>query len=330
MKFMGFANPFRDLRQKSSTRSHQQQETFRMVALDLDGTLLRSNRAISKATVSYLRELDAKGFTIVIATGRPAATCYPIILHKLNLPHPIPVICSNGSIGLLCSIVNGNEDMHTKKVHTEVIFSTPVPRDVTERSIQLTRQLGHAIQYFVGDDIYADPQTEEHRKLTDLYKLVTGAKTIYVQDSFEAAQRKGLPSKLLVLCPQEQQVAMMKAFQQELGDAATIVLGSQGWFIEILHPAVNKGHGLVRMCKYLDIPLEQVVAFGDGDNDYEFIDLAGKGIVMKNGRDIIKKVADEVIEYTNNEDGVRRTLERMERQGLLVHDRVEEPEEGDA
>jgi hydroxymethylpyrimidine pyrophosphatase-like HAD family hydrolase len=61
-----------------------------------------------------------------------------------------------------------------------------------------------------------------------------------------------------------------------------------------------------------------VVAFGDGDNDLEFIQFAGRGIVMKNGRDVVKQVADEVIDFTNDEEGVRRTLQRMQQNGQLV------------
>ena len=81
---------------------------------------------------------------------------------------------------------------------------------------------------------------------------------------------------------------------------------------------MHKGAGLERLCReLLAVPLSAVVAFGDGDNDVEFLTLAGRGIVMKNGRRVAKEVADEMTKYTNNEDGVVRTLLEMEQQGLL-------------
>jgi hydroxymethylpyrimidine pyrophosphatase-like HAD family hydrolase len=111
---------------------------------------------------------------------------------------------------------------------------------------------------------------------------------------------------------------MIAAFQKALGEEATIIRGHGGWFLEVLHPDVCKGYGLKSMCQHLKIPMQDVVAFGDGDNDYEFIQMAGKGVVMKNGRDVCKEVADEVIDYTNDEDGVLKTLQRMEMEGALV------------
>jgi hydroxymethylpyrimidine pyrophosphatase-like HAD family hydrolase len=71
--------------------------------------------------------------------------------------------------------------------------------------------------------------------------------------------------------------------------------------VEILSPNVHKGHGLKQLCLEIGVPLEEVIAFGDGDNDIEFLELAGKGIAMKNARDTLKAVADEITEWTNDE-----------------------------
>jgi 5-amino-6-(5-phospho-D-ribitylamino)uracil phosphatase len=313
--------------------------SFRMIALDLDGTLLQSNHQMSDETRDYLRYLDQKGIIIVIATGRAAPTVYEQIA-RLNLPHPLPVVCSNGSRGLQCSVVvPGDESasattrtsaaMSSSSIHSQELFSTPVPDGVARKTMELAQELGYVSQYYVGEYIFANPWLPHHFELTQLYKELTGSQTIYVHDNFEAAFQLGLPSKLLVLCPCDEQDAMMDAFQTALNPnhhadsiaekmSATIVRGSLGWFLEVLHPDVCKGFGLQRMCDYLNIPLVDVVAFGDGDNDIEFIQFAGKGIVMKNGRDVCKEVADEVISYTNDEDGVRKTLQRMEAEGCLV------------
>jgi hydroxymethylpyrimidine pyrophosphatase-like HAD family hydrolase len=120
------------------------------------------------------------------------------------------------------------------------------------------------------------------------------------------------------MCQCGEQEDMIAAFQKALGEEATIIRRHGGWFLEVLHPDVCKGYGLKSMCQHLKIPMQDVVAFGDGDNDYEFIQMAGKGVVMKNGRDVCKEVADEFIDYTNDEDGVLKTLQRMEMEGALV------------
>lgn len=190
----------------------------------------------------------------------------------------------------------------------------------------------HVSQYYHDQHIYANPIHDHHYELTQKYMRLTGAKTIYRND----LKVDCLPSKLLVLCRSHELDRSFEIFQQELGDDATPSYGSLGWFLEVLHPEVNKGHGLRRMCDTLGIPLEECIAFGDRDNDLEFSQLAGHGIVMKNGREVVKKHADEVIDYTNNElsvnvmlisctrrshrllqDGVMKTLRRMEEEGLL-------------
>ncbi|KAI2514325.1 Sucrose-6F-phosphate phosphohydrolase [Fragilaria crotonensis] len=374
-------------------------QTFRMVALDLDGTLLHSDHQMSDATVEYLRYLDEKGFIVAFATGRSAPTVFEHVI-RLNLPHPLPVVCSNGAQGLLLqpthdnthTIENQHDDLNAATTTTSPIlpfpirshclFSIAVPELIARQTIALAQSLGHVTQYYVGDAIYANPSTPMHYELTKRYRALTGSRTEHIIPIFKKDDNdgddgddalvlqekdnnnhadyfltmmlaKGLPTKQVVLFPEEQQDAAMEAFQSMFSkDQATIVRGSLGWFLEVLHPDVTKGSGLQRLCScfsrsdddnddtvklprwndlVLETPhtqnhpitdnpllgLESVVAFGDADNDLEFLQLAGLGIAMKNGRQVCKDVADEITDYTNDEDGVVRTLQRMEGEGLL-------------
>lgn len=297
-------------------------QQYRMVALDLDGTLLNSQHELSEGTKACLRRLDQQGFIVAIATGRGITTVYDTV-KSLHLPKPIPVVCSNGAQGYLCTVDNNKDN----QVEKELLFSTPVPLVVAKRTPELAKELGYVTQCYVGEEIYADPREPHHYELTNAYIELTGSKTKYVTDDFQAALAQGLPSKQLVLCRTEEQDAMMHAFETELAKEpylidnqkrATIVKGNLGWFMEILHPHVNKGNGLRNMCRYLKMPLDQCIAFGDGDNDLEFLQMAGRGYAMKNARDVVKDIADEVIEYTNDQDGVAKTLQALEEQNCLL------------
>jgi Cof subfamily protein (haloacid dehalogenase superfamily) len=303
---------------------------YTYAALDLDGTLLNSGHVLSDRTKETIRRLTAdQGFRVLIATGRAISTVYHHVLD-LNLDNGIvlPVISSNGAQGRLCAlnkVVSAVDGTTRDEIQSTMLFSLSVPQSTVQMAIDQAQQLGLVVQYYVGDDIYANPTNDVpwQTELCHKYTVLTGSKTIYVDDDFAVAMQQGLPSKLLVLCPPDRQIEIMaqfdRAFQDTiLEDRPHLVCGYLGWFMEILPPNVNKGSGLARMCAHLNISLDDVVAFGDGDNDFEFIQQAGWGIVMKNGRPVVKDVADEVIDWTNDEDGVVRTLEAMEARNELT------------
>lgn len=271
---------------------------IRSVALDLDGTLLHSkNHQISAASVDYLRKLDSRGIQILIATGRPGPTVMQHV-QKLNLPKPLPVVCSNGARGLLCQAQQNGQ------VSVQELFSSPVPMDVTQRVIRFAEAHGLVVQYYNSDKVYANASKEHHYELTNRYTENSGCKVIYVKDSFQSLlDENELPSKLLLLCPNEEMDETYAKFQEQFDQSQVTLVGgkSRKWFLEILAPGVSKGHGLERMCKALDLSTDECVAFGDGANDLEFLQVAGKGIAMKNSNLSVKKVADEVTMYTNNE-----------------------------
>lgn len=284
---------------------------FRMVALDLDGTLLDSKHRVPDDTVEYLRGLQGRGFKIAIATGRAYPTVAAVV-RQLLLAKPLPVVCSNGAEGYLCSVDSGTA------VSKREIFSFTVPRPVVEETLRIAKKLGLATMHFFGQQIYANPKTANQKELVQRYQNMTTSKIEFVHDEFREAQEHSLPSTLLVMVPEFQdQAELMTAFEP-ITRSATLM--NFGWFLEILHPNMSKGKGLEKMCDHLEISLDQCLAFGDGNNDIEFLKVAGKGIAMKNATDRLKKVANEVIELTNEDEGVRTTLQAMEEQGLLAVD----------
>ena len=127
---------------------------------------------------------------------------------------------------------------------------------------------------------------------------------------YQKAVELGPPSKLLILCETEKLDEITCLVRAELNGTssdddtqqkANVIRGTPPFFVEILDPTVHKGQGLSQLCTSLSIPLEEVIAFGDGDNDLEFIQMAGWGVAMKNARGVVKENADEVAEWTNDE-----------------------------
>jgi hydroxymethylpyrimidine pyrophosphatase-like HAD family hydrolase len=96
------------------------------------------------------------------------------------------------------------------------------------------------------------------------------------------------------------------------------IRGSPPFFVEFLDSSVCKGKGLERLCGLMNVPFDQVVAFGDGDNDIEFLQVSGLGIAMCNAREVVKLASDQVSERPNTEDGVLYELEKLTAAGRLV------------
>mmetsp|Transcript_26339 Transcript_26339/g.53695 ORF Transcript_26339/g.53695 Transcript_26339/m.53695 type:complete len:374 (+) Transcript_26339:52-1173(+) len=354
----------------------QTRRKFRMVALDLDGTLLDSNHEISDSTCQYLRKLHDKGFIVSIATGRSAA-CTAHIIDKLNLsPLSIPaelssgnknsggfpLVCTNGARGLRVlrktnseiatglnkavdkaprrsstepiPSLNNDEDtdlaptnlfLNETIIVNEELFHSPLSSELTFKTLALAHKMNCVTNYYHNHNIYAVVRNGYHMELTKRYAKLTGSEELYrylnVENStgddavmynnknvygYQKAVEHGLPSKLLILCDTEQLDEVTSRVRLELNGSpstiqAHVIRGSPPFFVEILDPHVNKGRGLQLLCESLSVPLEEVIAFGDGDNDLEFIQMAGRGVAMKNARDSLKKVADEVGEWTNHE-----------------------------
>mmetsp|Transcript_24766 Transcript_24766/g.27723 ORF Transcript_24766/g.27723 Transcript_24766/m.27723 type:complete len:335 (-) Transcript_24766:2-1006(-) len=323
---------------------------FRMVALDLDGTLLNSNHQLAEEQSQYLRNLHSKGFKVCIATGRAAPSVYGIV-KKLAFPEPLPVVCSNGARGFLLSYNTDGTSSAVRKQNKcqEELFYVPVSRNAVTKTIQLAKKLGHFVQYYLDDGIYANPRTASHKRMIKEYEHLTDSHIVTVDDNFEQflklQQDDRLPSKLLVRCEKDEFSICHKSFidllyptndntnnndddndndddNNNCGRLAHIVAAFNNdlnWFLEILHPNVNKGHGLKNMCKKLDISLNEVVAMGDGTNDIEFLQMSGLGIAMNNAHESLIKVANYTTEWTNDEHGVIKALEDLRLKGKLLY-----------
>jgi len=310
-------------------------KTYKMVALDLDGTLLRSDHTISDASAAYLRDLHQRGFLICIATGRSAASTAQVITDiDLNFPttqaEGFPIVCTNGAKGIHV-LKRGKDDEVRKgqipstaanpmldgRLHVTQLFHFPVPMELALKTLALAKDMGCVTNYYMDHDIYAQPLCESHYKSTQRYSELVGVKFTYCSDDYKEAMIRGLSSKLLILCGESELDDVYEKISTQLDGEAKVIRGSPPFFVEVLRNDVCKGNGLEKMCDIMGMALDDCISFGDGDNDIEFIEKSGYGFAMINARGTLKAVADGVTEYDNNEDGVIRTLQKLEENGKL-------------
>ena len=264
---------------------------YKLVALDLDGTLLRNDHSISPFTSKILKKLNRLDIKIVISTGRSYSSLKPVI-HKLDLEHP--VICYNGGM-----IRDGRTD--------EILHETFVPSDITKELIKIARREDlHFQGYLNGDFIHEQDRPEATRygiatgltgiiRPFDLTKEINFTKVMYISDD----------------------ISHLKRVETELNNTFCdniYVSFSNPRYLEIMDKGVNKGSALKSLMEGYGFKQDEVIAFGDGLNDREMLEFAGLGVVMTNGESSLKETFPNT-QFTNQEDGVAKYLEELLNKG---------------
>lgn len=168
-----------------------------------------------------------------------------------------------------------------------------------------------------SDTVYAAPVTDEHRRLLAKYAYLVGKDQVLLSDYNEALNN--FDSTKVLIMTDETEKALTSASSEFSAEDIHMIRGSPDpFFVEFLRPDVCKGNGVKAVCDYLGIGLENVAAFGDGENDKEMLELAGIGVAMKNAKDAAKASADIVLDWNNDEDGVALQLEAFKANGLFA------------
>mmetsp|Transcript_27107 Transcript_27107/g.81292 ORF Transcript_27107/g.81292 Transcript_27107/m.81292 type:complete len:310 (+) Transcript_27107:205-1134(+) len=285
----------------------------KLVAFDLDGTLLNPSHRLSDGTLAKLRELHGLGVPLAFATGRSAPAVYEHVA-ALKLPGgELPTICYNGA--MCFTFPQPCADAADANARKTEHFSQAIPADDARIVVDWAAARGILAQFYVGDEIYVVPKTDAHADFVRRYHELTGASHAAVE-SYPALE----PAKILLMTDEPDEVlAAVRAAQAsgELPADLATCRGSPPFFVEILRGDVCKGAGLAKLCALRGVDMEDVIAFGDGENDVEFIRDAGLGVAMLNGRDAVKAVAKRVTGCTNAEDGVAQTLGELQAEGVL-------------
>ncbi|WP_033829548.1 Cof-type HAD-IIB family hydrolase [Bacillus andreraoultii] len=261
-----------------------------LIALDLDGTLLKDDKSISKKTKDVLNKVQEEGHVVMISTGRPyrASEMY---YKELNLQSPI--VNFNGAF------------VHHPLDHNWGVYHQPLPLNTVSDIIDISNK--YSIQNIIAevmDHIYLH---YHDAKLIDIFKL--GNPNITSGDLRKFLKHD--PTSLLIHSDEQN----VKQINDYLSETRAEVIEHRSWgapfpVIEIVKHGINKAVGVKKVADYYGIPKSRVIAFGDEDNDLEMLDYAGYGVAMGNGIDLAKNVAKDVT-LTNEEDGVAVYLEDL-------------------
>lgn len=272
-------------------KEHRMARRIRLIALDLDGTLLDAQKTISPRNRAALRRASELGVTVALASGR-MTDCIAPTAERLGLD--CPIIAYNGAMAR-GRAADGRP----------VLFHRPLEARHSKELIDFCRGR-YLLNVYFDDRVYAE-DTPELRHFAELYSARTGAVYEFVPDlgPFEGRDT----TKAITVTDPSDRERLHAEWLPRLGDATTIVR-TDPEYLEFMERGTDKGVALVGLCRALGIPIEEAMACGDGDNDAEMLAAAGLGVAMANASPRTLAAADEVSPLTNLEDAVADAVER--------------------
>lgn len=257
----------------------------KLVAVDMDGTLLNSKNEVSNRFFNLFTELKKKKIHFVVASGRQ----YQSIIDKLDIiKNDISIIAENGGI--------------VHQVNREPFLVNLSGENILE-SIQLLRKLNNPYIVLCGENsAYIETQDARFIKILSQYfpqykivkdlSKVTRDKILKISAyHFECSETSILPSV------------------KQLENKMQITISAKHW-LDISHANANKGYALNMLQTELEITKEETMAFGDYNNDLKMLEQAHYSYAMENAHPNIKKAATFQTK-SNNEEGVEIILERL-------------------
>jgi Cof subfamily protein (haloacid dehalogenase superfamily) len=264
---------------------------YKLIGLDIDGTLLNSQKQISCRTHSVIQAAKNRGIHIVLSSGRPIEGMRPY-LKQLGLETE-----NNYAVHYNGSFV---ENVRTGKIiYQQVINATDVK--TIARTAQELGVNTHAFSQKLG---LITPKSTTY---TQLEAQLNGI-DVHEMDFESIADDHPMVKAMMVDEPDK----LLQAYQNlpsSLTEHFTIVR-SAPHFLEFLNPKSNKGRGIEAVAKQLGIEAKEVMCIGDAENDHHMIEFAGLGIAMGNAMPQTKAIAD-YITSSNNEDGVAEAIEKF-------------------
>jgi Cof subfamily protein (haloacid dehalogenase superfamily) len=261
--------------------------SIKLLALDLDGTLVADLRTVPPRTQAAIKAAVRQGVKVAIATGREFAATKSFV-NLLGLT--TPTICYQGAL-----IYDSQAG--------QTIASQGIPLSLAHHLIDLSRTHTIPLNLYANDTAYTEHVTPQSRAM---YRNI-GALQVEVRDLKQAISRD--PIKGLIVHPAGEGERLVALLRNALGDSLRVVR-SLPTHIELIAPGVSKGQALATLAAHYDISQHQVMAIGDQDNDIEMIEWAGLGIAMGNASPGAKAAAD-VIAPPLSEEGAIWAIERF-------------------
>ena len=270
-------------------------QDIKVIAMDLDGTALNHQKQLTERTRAAIQNAAKSGIQIVVATGRTFSSLAPEVLA---MPEITCAITSNGAV--VNQIPDGAVLLH----------NYPNPETVSEiagmiQKEKIDTEVCTGGQAYIGQSYY--DRVLEGKTNRDVQYVKTTRHPVPDIYQFLLEHRVAIENINLNFKTLEEKQQWQQRFQKLPGVTPT---SSFLFNVELGGATTSKAHALQALLDEWQMPSQQVMAFGDSENDLGMIQMAGIGVAMANGMEEVKQAADLLAE-SNEEDGVAKIIEQL-------------------
>ena len=265
----------------------------KIIALDLDGTLLNNESKLSTRSKEVIHSLTEKGHQVVITTGRPYRMAKE---YYKELGLNTPMINFNGSLTHIPGEKWAHE--HSRTIDKKYLL------DMVEREKEIEAD-------FIASE-YRNKFFIRHRDASRVDPFLFGVESLPKGSAFERQKVTSDPNAILL----QTRAADKDVLAEEMNAYYQDELSINTWggplnILEVSPRGVNKAYALKYLLDVTGRDAKDLIAFGDEQNDREMLAFAGTGFAMRNCNPVLLEYADRQTQWTNQEDGVARTLEEL-------------------
>lgn len=264
---------------------------YKLLVLDVDGTLLNSQREISKRTIATLRKVQSIGIKVALASGRPT---YGIL--------PLAKAIDLGTYDGYIISYNGAQVMSART--GEVVFERAIDPQMLPYLEKKAGKMQMTMAYYNGDEVVStdiqnqyvvDEAAMNGMKLREVPQL-----SLDVED---------WPAEVMLFCDSEEELSSLEKHMQSHLNGVMDTIHSNPYMLEVVGYQVGKSYAMSALVQKMGIALDEVIAIGDGAADINMIQMAGTGIAMANATEGVRLCADFTT-LSNDEDGAAVAIER--------------------